>query len=206
MTNSLTLDHLKTLTATAIDLAHTLYPALILDRDLPVLSFKSSRALGRCRAGASVAGARCQVVSISYNLPAVALLSESEVVELVAHEVAHAVEVSLYGKSNHGWRWQSICSALGGDAKRVYECDTEARAALKAAMAPAKRVRYFEWKCEKGAEWLKSSAHARRLRLVELAANLKEPTASMLRYGYPTGQTVLSNCPPRAPYWAARAA
>jgi len=40
-------------------------------------------------------------------------------VNTMLHEIAHAIDVTIRGKSSHDWQWQSIARTIGCDAKRT---------------------------------------------------------------------------------------
>lgn len=40
--------------------------------------------------------------------------------EVLAHELAHYIEYTLYGETNHELRWVNICKDLGGSGNKFY--------------------------------------------------------------------------------------
>lgn len=44
--------------------------------------------------------------------------SDEDIILVILHEVAHAIDVELRGYSNHDKTWRSICRSIGGDGKR----------------------------------------------------------------------------------------
>ena len=192
----LTLERLQTLTNECVALARTLYPGFT-PITLPVVNLKSRRVLGLCsyRAGA---------ITLHYNVAALAVLPACEIPEIVAHEVAHAVESFLYAKSDHALRWQSICSALGGNPSRKYCASAETRAALAAVLPAKRRTRYYEWLRDGEKFWLTRAVYVRVVLI--MASQMRGVTcavkmASVLTHtGTPTGQEVLSATRP-APMW-----
>lgn len=183
--STLTLAHMQALTNEKLALAHAKYWRLNLAA-LPVLDLKSRRGMGQCT---SIGG---REIRINYNLAALALIPESEVLEIVAHEVAHAVEVSIYGKSNHGTRWQGICSALGGNPNRTYRPDPKTLAALIEILPPKKRARYHEWTDGKIITWCASARHRKGIENLRILHShpLADPAA--FNKIKPTGREVLS--------------
>lgn len=59
--------------------------------------------------------------------------------ETIAHEVAHAVEYYIKGKSSHGRNWKSIMRTFGVNPERTHNMDT--RKSAKGGL--------FLYKCEK---------------------------------------------------------
>jgi predicted SprT family Zn-dependent metalloprotease len=41
--------------------------------------------------------------------------------DTIRHEIAHAIDVEIRGKSNHDGHWKKICRAIGADDTRLHE-------------------------------------------------------------------------------------
>lgn len=62
-------------------------------------------------------------IEICYQYALVA--TEEEIYNTVAHELAHAYELILTGKTDHGILWQKIHTSMGGTAERCHTVDVQ---------------------------------------------------------------------------------
>lgn len=73
---------------------------------------KAKRALGRCNHTS-------KKILISKELalsnPDIAIWNDT-----ILHEIAHAIEFSLFNRSSHGWRWKKIAHQVGAKPERYH--------------------------------------------------------------------------------------
>jgi predicted SprT family Zn-dependent metalloprotease len=47
-----------------------------------------------------------------------------DMLDVIKHEFAHAIEFERHNTSSHGWRWKQMCRITGADPSRLYQGET----------------------------------------------------------------------------------
>jgi predicted SprT family Zn-dependent metalloprotease len=79
---------------------------------------RKKRALGSCN---HRRGVRHGKVMISQELLSRNLDKAYDFEDTIRHEIAHAIDVVIRGKTNHDWHWKFIARAVGADDRRIYD-------------------------------------------------------------------------------------
>ncbi len=116
--------------------ARRLFPAFKLtDEELPVVFVWSGRVAG-------MAKRQKNVYNLEFNIEAIHRDRTEMVDNTIPHEMAHIVDMYLYGgKSSHGPRWQAIIQALGGSPQRTHDIP----------LTKARRSRWYIYQASCGA-------------------------------------------------------
>jgi len=115
-----------------IDLARSSYNIPRFDCTIE-FSYKLGRSAGLCKFKSKTGK-----ITVIFNAVLLPDNKEDFFNATIPHEVAHAVDFYLRGKSDHGRNWQSIMFNLGANPKRTHDMDT--RKSAKGGL--------FLYKCE----------------------------------------------------------
>lgn len=133
-------DRLAECRTAALRLMHTLGEQE-LGRPLPLLGWhfefdRARRRLGSCRWRRGKRGSKVITVSAPFARQLGLSYRDAHglcvIDDVIRHEIAHAIDFEIRGRSDHGPAWKAICRRVGADPTRLYE------APLAAALLPGK--------------------------------------------------------------------